>query len=86
MLGIDDFAGLKEAIETRKVVLFYNQREARQAMARFFGQALCGVDSIVYNGFTYWIAVKWYLTFIEVGCVVEGRNVCLEFEMKGVNR
>ena len=86
MLGIDDFAGLKEAIETRKVVLFYNPRDARKATERFFGQSLCGIDSIVYNGFTYWIAVKWYLTFIQVGCVVEGRNVHLEFEMKGVNQ
>jgi len=83
MLSIDGFAGLKEAIETRRVVLFYNPREARQARGRFFGESPCGVDSLVYNGFTYWIAVKWYLTSILVGCVLDGRDACLEFEMSG---
>jgi len=83
MLNIDGFAGLKEAIEARRVVLFYSPEEAGKAGARFFGGSLCGVDSIVYNGFTYWIAVKWYLTSIRVGCVAGGRDACLDFEMKG---
>jgi hypothetical protein len=82
MLGLDDFAGLKEAIESRQVVLFYSEDEALKSAGRFFGASPCGADSIRYNGFEYWLAVKWLLTSVQAGCVVGGRDVCLQFELK----